>query len=234
MIIPTSREDWESLTAEQLDECSDLQLKNALKEYFGLKSHIYFMPVAKKREFILNPDARPTLQKEAEDRRTSHQADGVEHRGKKPVAELIDERSDGRKYTFDGVERYPDGFTDPFNDRKGKIAYVIMDVEDGAKFPIQKRTAKKLTELRRLKGFDDRISAKKQKPAHKAGHQTIEDVIAGGDPEVQEAVSALHQADPVTATTTAVENLVDPQVDAEPFDNGSEGELDDILNSIPQ
>ncbi len=227
MIIPTSREDWESLTAEQLDEYSDQQLKDALREHFGLKSHIYFMPVAQKKEFVLNPDARPAIQKSAEDRQLEHQKAAAEHRGKKPVAEQISERSDGYLYTFEGVQRYPNGFTDPFSDRNGKVAYVIMDEVDGERYPTQKATAKKLTELGRLKGFDERISIKKQKPAHKAGLKTIEDVIASGDAEVQEAVSVLNGEMEDAGTVTV------PEVDAKPFANSGSA-LDDILNSIPQ
>lgn len=228
-LLPTSQEEWEALPPEQLAKFSDLQLKKALKEFFGLRSHVYFMPVAAKREFILNPDERPVIQAAAEERQRAHQSAGATHKGKKPVRELIEERADGHSYEFVGVDRPTGGFSDPFNDRSGKIAYVIRDLADGSEFPTQKQTCKVLTELGRLAGFDERVSAKKQKPAHAAGFQTMEDVIAGGDPEVQEAASTVF-SDEVEATTV----VVDEEPDTEPLSDDREAALDDILNSIPQ
>jgi hypothetical protein len=221
-MTPTSREEWEALTPTALDDFSDLQLKKALQEHFGLKSHVYFMPVAKKREYILNEDARPTIQAEASARQREHQAAGAAHKGKKTVKELIAERSEDREYEFVGVDRPQGGFTDPFNDRRGSVAYVVRDVGDGEEFPTQKQTAKALTELGRLSGFDERITAKKQKPAHKAGFSTLEDVIAGGDPAVQEAAAVI------------TEPIPEPTPDATPLPSDRESALDDILNSIPQ
>lgn len=220
MIIPASRDDWESLSAEELKEYSDTQLKKALQEHFGLRSHVYFMPVSKKRQFILDPDARPRLQKEAEDRQQGHYEKGAAHRGKKPVSELIDEGSVGRQYEFVGVAR-TNGFTDPFIEREGKIAYVIRDVADGTEFPTRKQTAKVLTELGRLAGFDERISAQKQKPAHAAGLQTLEDVIVHGDEEAAQVAKQV--------TTPPVE-----PTDEAPQGADTELDLDAILNSIPQ
>lgn len=221
MIDPTTREEWEALSVDELKKhYSEQQLKDALREHFGLKSHIYFMGVAKKREYITNPDARRTLLAEAEERQKAHQSRGAEHRGKKSVKELVAERSEDRAYTFAGVERH-DSFTDPFNDRVGKVAYVITDVADGERFPTQKQTAKLLTELGRLSGFDERITAKKQKPAHKAGAQTMEDVIANGDPRVQEAVKA-------------VETMEEPEAIPATEPDPNRTDLDDILNALPQ
>jgi len=220
-MTPATREEWEALSAEQLNEYTDEQLKHTLRDFFGLKSHIYFMPVGKKREFILKPDSRPTIQAEAEEKQTAHKAAGAAHSGKKPVKELVAERSDGEQYQFVGVDRPQGGYTDPFNDRKGAVAYVIKDTADGEEYPVQKQTAKLLTELHRLTGFDERVTAKKQKPAHKAGFSTMEDVIAGGDPEVKEAVKEI--------TKPAVEESNETPI---PLPIG--GSLDDILNSIPQ
>lgn len=236
-MIPTSKEEWEALSIADLERYSDLQLKKVLQEHFGLRSHVYFMSAAKKKQFIADPDSRRTLQLEAEERQKAHKAAGAAHRGKKPVKELIAERSEGHAYTFAGVDRPQGGFTDPFNDRKGAVAYTVTDVADGETYPVQKQTAKALTELGRLTGFDERISAAKQKPAHKAGLSTIEDVIAGGDPKVQEVAKAvteethpLRKVDvkdlPAGSTTDAVKNLVEPK----PLDR--ESELNDILNSL--
>ncbi len=220
-MTPTSREEWEALSAEGLAGFSDLQLKKALQEYFGLKSHVYFMPVTKKRDYILSPDSRPTLQAEAEERQKSHQSAGAEHRGKKPVKEMIADAARDNEYEFVGVDRPDGGFTDPFTDRSGKVAYVIRDKADGAEFPTQKQTCKALTELGQLTGFDERITAKKQKPAHQAGHQTLEDIIAGADPEMSQAAEA-------------VQTPPEPEADVKPLGDDREAELDDILNSIPQ
>ena len=213
-------EEWEQQTPEQLKEFSDLQLKKALQEYFELKSHVYFMPVGKKREFMLNPDQRPTLMAEAEERQKSHQAAGAAHKGKKPIKELIAENAQGRLYEFVGVERPDGGFTDPFSERTGVVAYIIRDAADGEEFPCQKQTCKVLTESDQLAGFDERITAKKQKPAHRAGFETLEDVIASGDPEAQEVAAA------VVAPAGEVPDVT-------PLGNDSEAALDDILNSIP-
>jgi hypothetical protein len=222
MIIPASREEWESISADELKGYSDKQLKDALQEHFGLRSHVYFMPVAKKREYILNPDVRPTLQAEAEDRQKGHQDRGASHRGKASVATLIAENSEGRQYEFVGVDRPQGGFTDPFSERTGVVAYVVRDVADGAEFPTQKRTVVKLTKLGRLTGYDERISAKKQKPAHKAGAATLEDVIAKNDVQVTEAVAAVVEEAAATAGNIA------------PVSDEREDELDAILNSIGQ
>lgn len=221
MIIPASREEWESLSPEELKGYSDEQLKHALKDYFGLQSQIYFMPVAKKREFILIPDSRPGILETADEKMNGHRERGATHRGKPKIEELIDERSDGRSYVFVGVDRPKDGFVDALNDRRAAIAYVIRDEADGLEFPVQKVTAKILTALKRLKGFDARISAKKQSPAHKAGAQTLEDVISGSDPKVQELAKAIETPEP---TATVAVDATDER----------ERELDDILNSIPQ
>lgn len=221
-MMPTSREEWEALSPEQLNDFSDLQLKKALQEHFGLKSHVYFMPVGKKRDYILSPDARPTLQAEAEERQRTHQSSGAAHRGKKPIKEMIAERSEDREYTFVGVDRPEGGFTDPFSDRNGAVAYIISDVADGEEFECQKQTCKALTELGRLAGFDERVTAKKQKPAHRAGHQTLEDVIAGGDPEVAEVAAAVAAPQEGKAADVA------------PLGNDKEQALDDILQGIPQ
>lgn len=220
MINPTSREEWEGATLEQLKEFSDLQLKKALQDHFGLKSLVYFMPVGKKREYILDADERPTIQAAAQAKKDSHQKAGASHKGKAPVKELIAERSAGNQYEFVGVDRPEGGFVDSFTDRRGAVAYVIADLADGFEFPTQKRTCKALAELGRLVGFDERISAKKQKPAHKAGFTTIEDVIASGDPEVAVAASAI-----VPATEL-------PEVDDAPLPADKGTALDDILNSF--
>lgn len=224
MITPTSREEWEQLDAGELDGYSDQQLKTALQEHFGLKSHVYFMPVALKKQYILTPDKRPEIQEGAEQRQKEHQAAGAEHKGKKPIGELITERSDGRTYTFVGVDRPQGGFTDPFSERTGKVAYLIADTADGEEFPTQKQTCKKLDELGRLEGFDERIAAVKQKPANRAGFQTIEDIIASADPATEE----------VTATIVVVPEDEMPAIDETEIGDDKEQALDDILNSLPQ
>lgn len=217
-MMPTSREEWESKTLEELGEFSDLQLKNVLQEHYALRSLVYFMRAGTKKQYIVDEDARPTIQAEAKARQTAHQEAGASHRGKSPVKVLIAERSADREYEFVGVERPQGGFEDSFTDRKGAVAYFIRDVADGAEFPTQKQTCKALTELGRLVGFDERITAKKQKPAHKAGFRTIEDIIAGGDPEVVEAAEAITKPKPVT--------------DEAPLATDREQALDDILDSI--
>lgn len=220
-MTPTSREAWESLTSEQLAEYTDLQLKKGLRAYFGLRSHVYFMPVAQKRQYIMEPDSRPTIQAEAEKRQKAHKDAGAAHSGKKPVKELIAERSEDSQYQFVGVDRPQGGFTDPFNDRKGAVAYVIRDTADGEEYPTQKQTCKTLTDMGKLAGFDASVTAKKQKPAHKAGFSTFEDVIAGGDPKVKEAVKEITKP------------IAEPEPIA-PISSDSGSALDDILNSIPQ
>ncbi len=216
-LVPSTRDEWEELSAEELDGYSDLQIREALKEHFGFKSAVYFMGVDAKKDYLLNPDDRPTIQAAARERQKEHQAAGAEHKGKVGVKVLVTERSEEHLYEFVGVDRPDGGFTDPFNDRAGVIAYVIRDAEDGSEFPTQKQTCRILTELRRLKGFDAKITAKKQRPAHRAGHQTVEDVIAAADPDAE-----LHRADLTTATTAAIDNLVG--------DSGKD--LDAILDSI--
>ncbi len=221
MITPTSREEWEALTPDELGGYSDQQLKTALQKQFGLKSHVYFMPVALKREYILNPAKRPEIQEGAEGRQKEHQAAGAEHKGKKPISEMIVEASDGRTYKFIGVDRPKGGFTDPFSERTGKVAYMISDEADGEEFPTQKQTCKALDGLGRLTGFDERIAAVKQKPANKAGHLTIEDIIASADEATVEAQQVL-------------EVVTEDEVDEAPIDGDKEQALDDILNSLPQ
>lgn len=225
MIIPTSREDWESLSAGELEPYSDLQLKKALQEFFGLKSHVYFMKIDAKRRFIMDPDSRRQITEDAEVGQAAHKVRGAEHSGKPSLAEQIAERSEDRSYRFIGVERPDDAFTDPFSDRTGRVAYMIMDIEDGARFPTQKRTCKRLVELGRLADFDERVTAKKQKPAHREGHQTLEDIIAGGDDEVA-AVAAELMATPEPESVGAP--------DTAPIEDDREAALDDILNSLPQ
>lgn len=239
MIIPITQEGWEALSGETLKEFSDLQLKKALQDHFGLRSQVYFMKVQDKRDFISNPDDRPTIQAEAEGKQTEHREAGAAHKGKAAVNELIEKFSEGRSYKFEGVERPSGGFEDVFSQRTAKIAYVIEDTEDGAQFPVQKRTAKTLEELGRLEGFDDRLSVKRQKPAHKAGFDTFEDVIAGADDEVQEAASDLASAvvETETETETASEFVskvaeIVAEGDAE-AQRGDESALDNILDSFP-
>ena len=228
MITPTTREEWEQLDAGELDGYSDQQLKTALQDCFGLKSHVYFMPVALKKEYILTPDKRPEIQEGAEQRQKEHQAAGAEHKGKKPISEMITEASDGRTYTFVGVDRPQGGFTDPFSERTGKVAYIIADTADGEEFPTQKQTCKKLDELGRLQGFDERIAAVKQKPANAAGHLTIEDIIASADPVTVEVEEAL-DVEPDDGFTEGT-----PAIDVEPIDADKEAALDAILNNLPQ
>ena len=223
MITPTTREEWEQLDAGELDGYSDQQLKTALQDCFGLKSHVYFMPVALKKEYILTPDKRPEIQEGAEQRQKEHQAAGAEHKGKKPISEMIDLASDGRTYSFVGVDRPQGGFTDPFSERTGKVAYIIADTADGEEFPTQKQTCKKLDELGRLQGFDERIAAVKQKPANRAGHLTIEDIIASADPVTVEVAEEVEEGEDDTLA-----------IDAEPIDADKEAALDAILNNLPQ
>ena len=223
MITPTTREEWEQLDAGELDGYSDQQLKTALQDCFGLKSHVYFMPVALKKQYILAPDKRPEIQEGAEQRQKEHQAAGAEHKGKKPISEMITKASDGRTYTFVGVDRPQGGFTDPFSERTGKVAYIIADTADGEEFPTQKQTCKKLDELGRLQGFDERIAAVKQKPANRAGHLTIEDIIASADPVTVEVAEEVEEGEDDTLA-----------IDAEPIDADKEAALDAILNNLPQ
>ena len=228
-IVPTSREEWEQV--DDLDRFSDKQLKDALQEHFGLRSHVYFMPVAKKKEYIRDPDQRPQLQAEAEERQRSHQKRGAEHRNKPSVAEMVEERSEDRTYEFVGVDRPEGGFTDPFNDRSGKIAYVIRDTGDGELFPTQKQTCKVLDDLGRLSGFDPSISARKQKPAHKAGYKTVEDVIAGSDPAALAVAAEIEPKKPEKPEPKQQEPV---PVDESPISSDRASALEEILDSIPQ
>ncbi len=195
-MLPTDTEGWEALTEEEikaLNPSADT-VRDVIRDQFGLGSKCYFMTKAASIEFILNPDRRPAILAESEAKYTERQKRGADLRSGGPMSERVLEMAKDSEYHFVQASRPDDGFTDVFSGRKGKIAYIIEDNADGERFLVQKKTALILEEVGQLTGFDPRISQKKPKPAHEAGFNTLEDVIAGADPVVTEAAVEVTEA----------------------------------------
>ncbi len=241
-MLPTDVEGWEALTADEfkaLNPSADT-VRDVIRDDFGLGSKCYFMTKVASIEYILNPDRRPAILADSEAKYAERQKRGAELRTGGKVEERVLEKADGHEYVFVAASRPDKGFTDPFSGRKGKIAYLISDIQDEAELPVQKKTALILEEAGLLTGFDPRISQKKVKPAHEAGLNTLEDVIVGADPAAAAAAAEIidaieiPEAQALTAeapaedmnhpTTSPTSNAVDQ----------AEAELDDILNTLPQ
>jgi len=225
-MLPTDVEGWEALTEEEimaLNPSADT-VRDVIRDQFGLGSKCYFMNKAASIEYILNPDRRPAILSTSEAKYTERQKRGAELRSGGPMSERVLEMATDHGYRFVEASRPDGGFTDVFSGRKGKIAYIIEDIGDGERFLVQKKTALVLEESGQLADFDPRISQKKAKPAHEAGFNTLEDVIAGADPVTTvaavEATEAIEYPHPVEATeevAAAVTAVEDAVVDVPPF-----------------
>lgn len=239
-MLPKDIEGWDALSREELmaldPPANDLRL--VIRDLYGLGSKCYFMNKGQSIEYILNPDQRPAILEAAEQKYKERQALNAELRTGPKLEERVLAEAEGREYRFVEATRPTNGFEDPFSGRAGKIAYIIEDVGDGTRFPVQKRTALILETAGQLSGFEPNAAYRKTKPAHEAGFQTLEDVLTKTDSKVPKDSKVLDE--PVESEVATVEEsepvAVEQAEESETLPVGTtdlEAELDDILNSLP-
>ena len=179
---------WEEQSAADIGaRYSELELKGVLAaDPFLLDSIRYFMGKANMVRFLREPDARDDILAEAEVKRDRHRTRNRENRPKGAVKDRVKDESEGRSFRFLKSDRVATGFTDSITERRGKVAYYIEDIADGQGYAVLKATASVLEELGRLSGLVPHIPqsrSKKGNAAHEAGMVTLDDIMAGSDPE---------------------------------------------------
>lgn len=216
--------EYEAMPIEELNQIKDLDLRYILQRVFGLDSVVYFIDKVQKLRYISQPDQRPIVLDEGEQKRARHREMNKENRirPRGDVEERMEEETRDRVYRCTGSVRHDEAVQDDFTGRSVKNVYLIEDVADGTAFRVSRGTARWLVEKNRLEEFE--VTKGRQSVAHAAGKKSAADLLGDGEVHV-----------PKVKAPAPVEE--DHDDDVEEVADGAaaleEDELDEILNSLP-
>lgn len=226
--------EYEAMTVEQLTESyNDFEIRKILQRVFGLDSVVYFIDKDQKLRYITQPDQRPDVLAEGEEKRSVHRENNRTNRvrPKGTVAERMEEETKDRRYRLVSIDRV-ESAEDALTGKAIRVAYTIEDIADGSQFVVSRGTCRWLEDKGRLEGFV--VSKGRKTAAHAAGAVSAADLLAanGNDkvtkPEVvEEATDDGGVADDEEEEETATGSVESAEVESD-----EDKELEDLLDSL--